>query len=64
MISNTKKNNTPTKTHGNHNGDVTHHQDQLATSPIPANFKVKNTMKIIVPRLPDLYNIIFLSFIF
>ena len=29
-------------TGGNHIGDVTHHQDQVATSPIFANFNVKN----------------------
>ena len=25
-----------------HMGDVTHHQDQFETGPIPANFRVKN----------------------
>ncbi len=25
-----------------HNGEVTHHQDQVATTPIPANFNTKN----------------------
>jgi hypothetical protein len=35
---------------GIQSGLVTHHQDQLATSPIPANFRNKNTRKIKVPN--------------
>lgn len=30
---------------GIHNGEVTHHQDQLETTPISANFKIRNTIK-------------------
>lgn len=30
---------------GIHNGDVTHHQDQSATTPICASFIIRNTMK-------------------
>ncbi len=26
-----------------HNGDVTHHHDHFATTPIPANLKIRNT---------------------
>lgn len=33
-------------TNGIHNGDVTHNQDQVATTPISDNLRNKNTMNI------------------
>lgn len=37
-------------TKGIQRGLVTHHHDQLATSPMPANFNTKKTTKIIEPN--------------
>jgi len=39
-----------TATDGIHNGDVTHHQDHLATSPQPPSLSVRNIRNRIVPN--------------
>ena len=52
-IANNKKvinNIAKTKAIGIHNGAVTHHHDQFATSPIFANFITKKTTNKIVPK--------------
>lgn len=43
--------NPKTRTKPIHNGEVTHHHDQFATIPIPANFRNKKIKKIKPPRL-------------
>ena len=44
------KNIPKTKIIGIHKGEVTHHHDQFATSPIFANFITKKTINKIVPK--------------
>lgn len=41
-------------TKGSHKGEVTHHQDQVATLPMPANLRTKNTMNrmVHIPPVP------------
>lgn len=49
-----------TATIGNHNGDVTHHQDHLATSPQPPSLSVRNIRNRIVP-IPKPADVVLLS---
>jgi len=51
-----------TNANGIHNGEVTHHHDQVATWPIPANLRVRNIKNSIVPILMSVVDL-FLSVI-
>lgn len=46
-------------TNGIQSGQVTHHQDQLATGPVLVSFKTKNTKKIIVV-MPTPFELLFI----
>ena len=49
-----------TSTNGIQSGEVTHHHDQLATSPIFASLSTKNTMKTKVDNeIPDDVDLLF-----